>query len=475
MKNLVNAGYPLILCPTLEEHRLLQDVAPDYTFDVHRGHSRNSDLTDPSELPAFTLSLPPGMTAVLDAHRIYSGEDIASVRALVNVLPALQARGHHFLLFTHPAASIAAELTQYVTQYDYPLPSPPEYVSLAQRLVDSNNLSVAIPDQLQQACRGMTLRQAEDAISLAIITGRGQFIDLQTLQAQKLQAISQSGLATLADPVPPSSIGGLETLKKYVSSRARAFSDPSLPRPRGILLTGLPGSGKSLSAKAVASILDLPLLRVDLASLKGSLVGESERNMRRLTDMIDAISPVVVWMDEIEKAVAGAQSSGRTDGGTSIAMFGHLLTWLQERSTAYTVATCNDIGVLLSLSQGALLRRFDATFFVDLPATTERRKIIEIHADRLGINPADYQLDTTGWTGAEIETWLRNSMFDGVQTAHAQIRPIAVQNAAIIEAARQWATMNAIPANEPEAVPATISAAPTGGRVLAVSAKTFNA
>jgi len=238
-------------------------------------------------------------------------------------------------------------------------------------------------------------------------------------------------------------------LKKYIHNRKKGFVNPELPTPKGILLVGLPGAGKSLSAKVIASVLDVWLIRLDISALKGSLVGESERKMREALAQIDAVSPCVVWIDEIEKMLGGVQSSNRTDGGTTASMFGYLLTWMQESKTRkYIVATCNDISDLLQISQGALIRRFDDVFFVDLPSLEERKEIVEIMNARYKTRIfSEIAQSMDGWTGAEIEKFHIASIYDGTQEAFENIHPIFKQNETLIEKARNWAKMNARLAN----------------------------
>jgi len=171
--------------------------------------------------------------------------------------------------------------------------------------------------------------------------------------------------------------------------------------------------------------------------------------MRQALSIIDAISPCVVWIDEIEKSLGGVQSSNKTDGGTTSAMFGYLLTWMQEsKSPKFIVATCNDIDDLLSISQGALLRRFDDIFFVDLPSEQERTEILKIMNARYNTN---HELSLSnrmeGWTGAEIEKFVIASVYDGVDEAFANIKPLYHQNREKIEKAREWAKFNARLAN----------------------------
>ncbi len=321
----------------------------------------------------------------------------------------------------------------------------------ARRILQENQIDLPVEETIVSSGKGLTLNEAENAISLSLV--KEKKISKKVLEAEKLQAVRKSGLMELYEAVPESELGGLDALKKYVHNRKIGFVDDGKPTPKGILLVGLPGAGKSLSAKVIASVLDFPLLRLDIGALKGSLVGESERKMRDALTLIDAVSPVVVWIDEIEKVLGGVQSSSRTDGGTTSAMFGTLLTWMQESKTPkYVVATCNDVEDLLSISQGALLRRFDDIFFVDLPSLEERREILAIMNRRYRTElPCELAARMEGWTGAEIEKFVISAIYDGPDEAFAQARPIDFQNRERIEKAREWAKFNARLANGNEA------------------------
>jgi SpoVK/Ycf46/Vps4 family AAA+-type ATPase len=190
-----------------------------------------------------------------------------------------------------------------------------------------------------------------------------------------------------------------------------------------------------------------PLIRLDIGGLKNSLVGESERRMREATKVIDAFGEAVIWLDEIEKAFAGTKSSGETDGGTSASMFGHFLTWLQETKTPVLVmATANDISKLPP--EFIRAGRFDATFFVDLPTPDERREVLSIMNQRYGTDvPLDKSDDLNDFTGAEIEQLVKDSLFDGYETALQQLVPLARTMPEEIKKLQKWAKTRARLAN----------------------------
>lgn len=215
------------------------------------------------------------------------------------------------------------------------------------------------------------------------------------------------------------SIGGLDALKDWLVKRSQAFSQEAiayrLPSPKGLLILGIAGTGKSLTAKATAKVFGLPLLKLDAGRIFGGLVGQSEGNIRSVIQTAEAIAPCVLWIDEIEKGFNGSKSSGSTDGGTSSRVFGTFLSWMQERKSAvFVVATANDVSQL----PPEMLRkgRFDEIFFVDLPNAQEREAIWTIQIRKFGRKPDDFDLQqlakiTEGLTGSEIESVFADALF----------------------------------------------------------------
>jgi len=453
----IHAGYPLLWVQTFEEARAISSLIEQtngeyqyYQWDLIAGFKKiqtneTKECEDPLECLGLIQSCPESsIIFVKDFHRFL--QDVGICRKIKNLIPLLKSNFRH-IIFISPVINIPVELEKDITVIDFALPTIDELEILANKLAKDNNLELTIDKTTVDAAKGLTMSEAENAFARSLITSKTY--DRTILESEKLQVVKKSGLMEIYKPVPTEDIGGLENLKNYIISRKRGFEDDRLPTPKGILLAGLPGSGKSLTAKATASILNMPLIRLDLGTLKGGLVGESEANMKKATTMIDAISPCVVWLDEIEKSLSGVASSGKTDGGTGANMFGQLLTWMQEStSQKYIVATCNDIDDLLSLSQGALIRRFDDIFFVDLPTMKERKEILSIMVKKYRAEDLDFSsINTEGWTGAEIEKFVINSLYDGVKESAENIRPIAIQNKVKIDKAREWATNNAIRAN----------------------------
>ena len=315
--------------------------------------------------------------------------------------------------------------------------------------------------------RGLTRRQARQAVLDCIaMDQRLDAQDIQNVLRHKKRSLAAGGLLEYVDaPTSMDEIGGLSRLKGWLVMRESALSDAAeaygLAPPRGLLLLGVQGAGKSLAAKAVATAWQRPLLRLDVGALYDRYIGESERRLRDALRQAEMMSPCVLWIDEIEKAFASAASQS-TDGGLSRRMFGSLLTWMQEhRHPVFLIATANDIEAL----PPELLRkgRFDEIFFVDLPNEEARRRIFEIHLRRRKREPDKFELDrlvaaSEGYSGAEIEQAIKSGMHSAfamgreVETRHieealSQSPPLSVTRAEQVQALRDWARERCVPAD----------------------------
>jgi hypothetical protein len=281
----------------------------------------------------------------------------------------------------------------------------------------SSTLSRQGREKLLQAALGMTLNQARRSFSKAIVLhGSLDEGDVDAIIADKKDILSQSdALEFYSLTETPENVGGLAILKDWLRLRERAFTqearDYGLPSPKGIALIGIPGTGKSLTAKMIADVWHLPLLRLDVGALFGSLVGESEERTRRALSLAETIAPCILWVDEIEKAFA----FGSGDAGTSQRVFAHLLTWMQDKTApCFVVATANNIAAL----PPELLRkgRFDEIFFLDLPSEKERREIFSVHLKKRKCLPVDFDIPrlaevSEGYVGAEIEQTVIDAMY----------------------------------------------------------------
>lgn len=319
-------------------------------------------------------------------------------------------------------------------------------------------------DKASEIALGLTMTQAENAFATSF--AKKGTIDLHTISEVKTQIICKDGLLEFYDVDSKVEVGGMDTLKSYTQKRMLAFSEDAqkygLPFPKGILLVGIPGCGKSLAAKAMAQNWNVPLIKCDLGKFFGSYVGDTENNTRKALETADAMAPCVLWIDEIEKALGGVGSGGKNDSGVSARMFATILTWMQEKKSAvYVIATANSIS---SLPQELLRKgRFDEIFFVDLPTEKERKEIVEIQIKKKGRDPEKFNIDEIsskceGFTGAEIEEAVISSLFNAYANNAKELESSdiiqAVQNIkpaskgimrATIESLQTWAEEKGIP------------------------------
>jgi SpoVK/Ycf46/Vps4 family AAA+-type ATPase len=263
--------------------------------------------------------------------------------------------------------------------------------------------------------------EADLAFCLAVVKDHLKETSVRTVSEEKEQIIRKSGIL---DFFPKNEslkdVGGMDNLKDWLLKRQKAYDKKArewgLQEPKGLLLLGVPGCGKSLTAKSIASCWEMPLLRLDIGRVFQGLVGSSEDNIRKALATAEAVAPCVLWIDEIEKGLSGVQSSGSTDGGVTSRIFSTILTWMQEKtSPVFVVATANDVNSL----PPELLRkgRFDEIFFVDLPSSKERKNIFSIHLAKRNQKSESFAMEaiakeSEGFNGAEIEECVKEAMFD---------------------------------------------------------------
>jgi SpoVK/Ycf46/Vps4 family AAA+-type ATPase len=360
-----------------------------------------------------------------------------------------------------PEISIPNELAEVLTVIEFPFPTAQEIKTEIQRLIASTGQSLdnQLLDELVRSAQGLSLERIRRVLTLAIANhGQIEPEDVELILEEKRQSIRQT---QILDYYPAkeqiSDIGGLDNLKDWLLRRGGAFSDKAraygLPHPRGLLLVGIQGTGKSLTAKAIAHHWHLPLLRLDVGRLFGGLVGESESRTRQMINLAEALAPCILWIDEIDKAFGGAD--GKADSGTTSRVFGTFITWLAEKQTpVFVVATANNIRAL----PPEMLRkgRFDEIFFVGLPSQEEREAIFNVHLSHLRPhNLKNYDLkrlayETPDFSGAEIEQTIIEAMHIGfsqnrdfstedILEAASQIVPLARTAKEQIEFLQNWA------------------------------------
>ena len=499
LKVYIRARYPALWLTTDEEERAARLLAalgdelqrPVFTWTCTAGFDRARFVLDHPTAPPAGMTAPPtglkaadkaldfvmqhpekALFALHDFHPYL--DDATVVRKLRDTVHHAR-RSYKTVVLVSPAAKVPDELARDITVVELPLPDDRELGALLRSFLESLRSvgRIAIDDdptlfeRVVHAVRGLTETQAIQAFSRAAVNDmRFGLDDLPLILDEKRQIVRRTGtLEFFEHDESLATVGGVDGLKRWLASRTRAFGAPArdygLPQPKGLLLLGVQGCGKSLTAKAIAAHWRLPLLRFDVGSVFSPYIGGSEANMRKVLATAETLSPVVLWIDEVEKGFAGTSGSGNADAGASLRVFSTFLTWMQERKRpVFVVATANRIADL----PPELLRkgRFDEIFFVDLPSPGEREAIFEIHLRKRRRDPALFDraavaLATAGFNGAEIELALVSAMyraFDAgrevttadVVDAAAEAVPLSTTMAEDIQALRQWAATRARPA-----------------------------
>jgi ATP-dependent 26S proteasome regulatory subunit len=480
IKNWVRAGYACLDIISHEEHRV-QSTVMEAVFDlkneyqvwhwtVTKGLQRlprpggddyfDAMMSDEFEVLEQIKQEVPNFSVIIlkDYHMFIDPQNAMLVRQIRDLLE--HCRGERKTVVMIGCRSVVPpELEKEITLVDFPLPTEPDFDVIINRLIEQNK-KLERPDQdnilhTYDSLKGQTALQVENSISISAVQGAA--FDSTILAEEKSQNIRMSGLLEVVPVnVTRDDIGGLENYLDNLD-QAKAFRRPEINerypncRLRGSILTGPPGTGKSLGALVTASVFKLPLYRLDVGKLKGGIVGESETNMKNVLKLLKANAPCVVQMDEIEKGLAGVESSGKTDGGTTSAMFGQLLTEMAEGlEGVYFIGTCNDMTSL----KPELIRRFDESYFVDFPNEKEREIIWKIHLKKQGLDPEAFDLDTLtdtseSYTGAEIEKCVKKGIMlvawrdeepttDSMIEAISRVTPISITMKEEMNKVRQW-------------------------------------
>jgi hypothetical protein len=378
------------------------------------------------------------LLVLVNFHRFLQSAEI--VQALAHQIAAGKQQ-RTFVVILSPIIQVPTELEKQFVVIEHQLPNREQLLEVARGLVTQPGdlPEGAALQQVLDAAAGLTRYEAEGAFSLSLT--RHDRIAAETLWQLKAQSLTRNGLVQLYRGAERfDDLGGLEALKTFYLRVLRRTVGGSALKPRGVLLLGVPGTGKSAIAKALGSETSRPTLILDIGSLLGSLVGQSEQNVRQALKVIDAMAPAVVFIDEVEKALGGAAAGSSGDSGVSSRLFGTLLTWLNDHeSDTFVVATCNDIARLPPEFSRA--ERFDAIFFLDLPSPEQRRAIWRLYLQRFGLDPQQQRPSDDGFTGAEIKACCRlAALLDLPLTAAAQnVVPISRTAGESVERLRQWA------------------------------------
>ncbi|MEC9363121.1 MAG: AAA family ATPase [Pseudomonadota bacterium] len=491
---LLHSRFPIIVVETQEEARLLglldrvcgQEQWPLYQWSVADGlQGRGTANVDgphaqdtralPDALRYIEASLSIGVYVLCDAHPFL--EDPAAQRRVKQIALA-HAQRARTLVFVGHRVTLPPELQRMSARFDLPLPDGDQLKALLRdeiraweaepRLDNKIRGEAEAVTMLLQHLVGLPLDDARRLIRKAIRDdGALTRADIARVLKRKHEALGQDGLLQLELGCESfSDVAGLAALKHWLDRRRGAFrgEHPQLDPPKGVLLLGVQGAGKSLACKAIAGSWHLPLLRMDFGALYSKWSGESERNLRDALRLAEQLAPCVLWLDEIEKGIS--TSADHADGGVSRRVLGTLLTWMSERgprsgAPVFLAATANDVQRL----PPELLRkgRFDEIFFVDLPSPEVRSEIFRIHLQRRGHAPEQFDLASLaaaahGFSGAEIEQAIVGAMYEAAGSGAAldtalvldelrRTRPLSVVMAEPIEALRAWARERTVPAD----------------------------
>jgi ATP-dependent 26S proteasome regulatory subunit len=502
LSRLFRARFPYIYISTWEEERavsIIKKIASSeklirvtrdvYTWTQTNGFMLNGQKIDGTNSPDkaidFIRECNKNAVFVLCDFNVYFGVkgrqvDYNVVRRLRDIIGELKtSKFRKNVIFIASEILIPDSMQKEITILDMPLPTLEEIKAKLDKMIsqnsqiDTSELDEDGKEKLCKAALGLTLQEAENAFALAMVNdGKIDGKDLSIILSEKMQVIKKTGILEFINTdIKVTDVGGLENLKSWLNKRNNSWSESAkkycLPAPKGVLITGVPGCGKSLTAKAMSAAWQLPLLKLDFGKIFSGIVGSSEENMRKAIKTAEAVAPSILWVDEIEKSLSGINSNG--DSGTSSRIFGTFLTWMQEKTApVFVIATANNISGL----PAELLRkgRFDEIFFVDLPTQRERKEIFKLHLEKrlkdkevsshLELNDDLYEKlanMTEGFVGAEIEQIVISALYEAffnkrplefsdLENTLKNIVPLSVTQKEQIIALRQWANIRAVAA-----------------------------
>lgn len=523
LANLCRARVPYLYICTWEEDRLLAEIRSVaqsealirtpwsvFTWSLTEGivgtsQTGGEETRAPLKALEFVERSPEAAIFVFKDFHVFLGgpgrqPDPAVIRKIRDISSALKRSSKpKNVIFVSPTMVLPTDLEKDITVVDFDLPAFAEVKTLLDQMIEANrrtgrvviDLKPEEAERLAKAALGLTLQEAENAFARAIVEdGRLDVGDVEVILEEKRQVIKKTEiLEFIKTDSSMDDVGGLENLKRWLRKRDKSWLDAAhryrLPAPKGILITGVPGCGKSLVAKSISAAWQLPLLRLDIGRVFSGIVGSSEYNIRSAIKTAEAVAPSVLWIDEVEKGFGGTGTN--LDSGTSTRVFGTFLTWMQEKSKpVFVVATSNNIHSLPPefLRKG----RFDEVFFVDLPTRKERMDIFALHLNKRLVDPevvgtfrasgevlarlADL---TEGFSGAEIEQVVVAALFEAfsedrgialadLEKAIATTVPLSVTQAEQIQAIREWANLRAVAATRQEDRTEYATSAPESGQ-----------
>lgn len=492
---MIKARYPIIYIVSSEERRVInllkhldKEEKKKYVWSETSGFRDVEEYDQIGDEPSFPLEAlrfindnkENALFILSDFHSFMTEMDHDVIRLLKELSGVLK-RSRKTVIILSSILRIPPELEKEITVVDFPLPNQEEIETIFDKIhfkmINQKKLELHLTEeekeQFIKTLMGLTQNEIENVLFKSLVEKRKYSLDV--IIQEKEQIIRKTGiLEYFHSQERIEDVGGLSYLKSWIIKRKYAFQDKArefgLPYPKGLLLIGIQGCGKSLSCKAIANIWNFPLLRLDVGAIFQGIVGSSENNIRKAIKLAESISPCILWVDEIEKGFAGVQSSSFSDAGTTARVFGTFLTWMQEKTApVFVVATANNVTVLPPefLRKG----RFDEIFFIDLPNKKERREIFDIHLTRRNRDTSSFDLDTlvkksNKFSGAEIESAIISALFDAyeeklnnkntdLETHHIlksleKLVPLSTFMKVEIENMRKWASKRTRPASEPE-------------------------
>ena len=485
---LIKAQYPLIYLVTSEEERAEQAIARIaqmksehrrvFLWTVTHGiveygqpsqTTQHNTVSPEAAIEWVVRQREPGIYIFKDLHPFVDAP--ATTRWLRDAIACFKGTEKIIILMS-PVQQVPLELEKEVVVLDFPLPNMSELNQVLSRQLErskARRTTTEVREKLLRAALGLTRDEAEKVYRKAYVKAkRLTEAEVDIILSEKKQLIRRNGiLEYIEEDATIDAVGGLEELKHWLTQRSNAFTERAreygLPQPKGMLILGVPGCGKSLIAKTTSRLWSLPLLRLDMGRVyDGSMVGRSEANLRNALKTAESISPAILFIDELDKAFAGGTGSADSDGGTSSRIFGSFLTWMQEKtSPVFVMATANRVERL----PGEFLRkgRFDEIFFVDLPSPDEREAIFQIHLSQRRSDISRFDLEqlakvSDGFSGAEIEQAIIAAMYEAFaqEREFTQLDIIAAIKSTLplsrtmteqVSALRDWARQRARPAS----------------------------
>ena len=504
--NMLKARFPFVYIPTWEEDRAIKMINaaahdPDIiktvrkvfiwaqtTGWVEENGSMIKSTTDPIAAIQHIQALNEHAIFVFKDFHMYFGignrlAEYKVIRKLRDIMPLLKnGEMKKNVIFISPELVLPDDMQKEISVFEFPLPAVGEIKEVLEDMLGSNvgvgnQLSEEDKEKISKAALGLTLQETENAFARAMVeNGKMSIETLNIVFEEKRQVVRKTGILEFVKAdLQLEDIGGLENLKRWLQKRNNSWMDSAkkynIPAPKGVLITGVPGCGKSMTAKAMSAIWQLPLLNLDMGKIFSGVVGSSEENMRRAIHTAEAVAPSILWVDEIEKGLSG--HSGMGDSGVGSRVFGTFLTWMQDKTApVFVIATANNISNL----PPELLRkgRFDEIFFVDLPTRCERRDIFKVHLEKRlmdseisgetiangEIKPELLDLlseKTEGFVGAEIEQIVISALYEAFFNDRSlEIRdftevisnmiPLSITQNEQIKALRDWANIRAVAA-----------------------------